>query len=384
MTARSTGAGCPFFRRFLSLLRNHVLLVGAGAAAAAAVVSGRVPAERIGAVVDADLLLLLFALLLAVELVRESNFLDRAVAIAVGRFHGSRSFTLALMAATGVLAAVLTNDVALFVVIPFTVLARRFSDFRVRNAVVLEVLSANLSGCLTPLGNPQNLFLYHRAGWSPGRFVAEMIPFVVWSGAGLVVAVFWLEPPRSIQRVDAPMAPPDRGRALAGLACLGLVLAEIFRALPAWPAAVGGLVAGLFLLRRRWGQIDLSILPLFFFAFIVVEALRSFDIYALIRTLPGAGTGLRLYLAGLLCSQIISNVPATVLLTPLAAGRWRLLLYAVNAGGCGTLIASLANLLGLRIFEREHGRDRQFLRRLLALNAVFLLWSGAGGWILSR
>jgi Na+/H+ antiporter NhaD/arsenite permease-like protein len=366
-----------------SFVKHHALLLSMGAAAVVAVASGRLPVGRIGRAVDWNLLAILLALVLAVELVRESNVLDRAVAAAVGRFHGSRGFTLALVAATGVLASLLTNDIALFVVIPFTVLARRFSDFRVRNAVALEVLSANLLGCLTPLGNPQNLFLYHRTGWGPGRFVTEMAPFVIWSGLGLATAVVWLEPPREIRHTAAEIGPPDRTRALAGLVCFGLVLAEIFRALPAWPAAASATVAGFCLLRRRWRRIDLSIVPLFFFAFVVVEALRSFDLYALFHTLPDTGPGLRLYLAGLSLSQLISNVPATVLLAPLAAGRWRLLLYAVNAGGCGTLIASLANLLGLRIFEREYGRDRLFLRRLLGVNAIFLVWSAAGGWILS-
>jgi Na+/H+ antiporter NhaD/arsenite permease-like protein len=81
-------------------------------------------------------------------------------------------------------------------------------------------------------------------------------------------------------------------------------------------------------------------------------------------------------------SQVISNVPATVLLAPFAGGDWRTLLYGVNAGGCGTIIASLANLPGWRIYARESGRDPRFFRRLTAINFAFLLWIALGGSVL--
>jgi Na+/H+ antiporter NhaD/arsenite permease-like protein len=76
---------------------------------------------------------------------------------------------------------------------------------------------------------------------------------------------------------------------------------------------------------------------------------------------------------------MISNVPATILLSPIAADRWQELLYGVNAGGCGTIIASLANLLGWRIYVREWNRDPRFFWRFTALNFVFLAWATIGG-----
>ena len=127
-------------------------------------------------------------------------------------------------------------------------------------------------------------------------------------------------------------------------------------------------------LRRRLLDLDLSIIPLFFFAFIAVEGLRTFD-------LPRLDS---LYASAILLSQVISNVPATVFLSPFAASDWKTLMYGVNAGGCGTAIASLANLLGWRIYMRECGEDPRFLGRLTTLNFVFLFWAAAGGWLLLR
>lgn len=137
------------------------------------------------------------------------------------------------------------------------------------------------------------------------------------------------------------------------------------------------MIAALALLRRHLLRFDLSIVPLFFFAFIIVEGLRTFGLR------PAAG----IYTSAILLSQFISNVPAAILLTPFAEGDWLTLLYGVNAGGCGTIIASLANLLGWRLYIREvHAPDRDpaFFRRLTMLNFAFLGWAALGGWVLLR
>jgi Na+/H+ antiporter NhaD/arsenite permease-like protein len=259
--------------------------------------------------------------------------------------------------------------VTLFIVIPFTVIAHRYSDFDLEQVVILEIIATNLLGCLTPLGNPQNLFIFHRAGWSATQFVATMLPFVAICALGLLIAAF------SVQRRplggEIPILPAiNTGLAIAGAIVFTLVLLEIAHALPAWPAALVAALAWPLLVRR---PIDISIVPLFFFAFFVVEGLRSFH-----WTLHA-----NVYWTSIAISQVISNVPAAVLLTPFATD-WRELLYAVNAGGCGTIIASLANLLGWRIYVRESGREPRFFRRLTALNFAFLAWASAGGWLLLR
>ncbi len=87
--------------------------------------------------------------------------------------------------------------------------AARYSDAGIRNAVVLEVASANLPGCLTPIGHPQNLFLFHRTGWTSQAFVAVMFPFVCRSGAGLFAMVFPLKPRRAMVLAPLPERSPE-------------------------------------------------------------------------------------------------------------------------------------------------------------------------------
>lgn len=361
-------------RRLLQLVRKNALTLASAVLALAFLAFGRVTPRAALHAIDVDLLLVLFALLVAVEMLRESGYLDVAVAKSVARFTNARAFTAALFLFSGILAALVTNDVALFIVVPFTVVAARFSNFDLECAVMLEILASNLLGCLTPLGNPQNLFVFHRAGWSAPHFIATMAPFVLWSAAGLALALLRLQPSRPMEHAHAEMPPLDARLALAGGICFALVLLEIGRVTSALPAAIAALLAAAIFLRRRVFAIDFSILPLFFCAFIVIAGLRSFQTGIVHLTHPFA--------VPVVLSQLISNVPATILLADFVGGDWRTLLYGVSAGSCGTIIASLANLLGWRIYLRESGRDRRFFRRFTALSFVFLAWSVLGGWLL--
>jgi hypothetical protein len=212
-----------------------------------------------------------------------------------------------------------------------------------------------------------------------------MLPFCLWSALGLGLAVRLLETRVDIARQPESTGPLHPGRASAGAACFVLVVLEIFRVLPAWPAAALAAICLVSLLRHRLGEVDLSIVPLFFFAFLIVEGLRSFSVYRAILDLPLGGAEARLYGAGIVLSQAISNVPAAILLEPLAEERWTLLLYAVNAGGCGTIIASLANLLGWRIFGRESGDGAPgFVARQTLVSFAFLAWIAPGAWVIAR
>jgi len=354
----------------LAFVRRHWLTFAAGVLAVAFLISGRVTPGAAARATDIDLLLVLFALLTTIEILRASGYLYLAVASTLSRFRNTRPLALALVMLSGALASLMTNDVALFIIIPFTVVAGTFSDFDVEDAVILEIVAANLVGCLTPLGNPQNLFIFHRSGWSAARFVLVMLPFVLWSVAGLLGALFLLGRSRPLQTIAVDLPPRNRIAAVAGAICFVLVLLEIARLTNAVPAAIGAAIAGAVFLRARMFSIDYSIVPLFFFAFIIVEGLRTMQLYR---------AGGSLYFPSIALSQVISNVPTTVLLSPLAGNRWLELLYGVNAGGCGTIIASLANLLGWRIYVRALNRDPRFFWRMTAFNFAFLVWIAAGG-----
>lgn len=367
--------------RFRSALSSQAFLAVAGTLAVAAVASGVVPWRDVPRVEDGRLLATLASLVLSVEALRSSGALDALVRRAIARFSRARTLTVALVLASGALSAVVTNDAALFVVVPFTVAAARVSDFRVRNAVILEITAANVLGCMTPIGNPQNLFLFHRSGMSIPGFLRAMLPFGAVAAALLGAAVLILEPSRRITRVEAAARPVEGLLAAWGTAGILLVLASIGGWLPPWVPLAAVAPAAIPAARRGPLAASLAIVPLFFFVFIDMAAVAALDFRRLFGAIP-MPPGPRLYLAGVLLSQGISNVPAAVLLSSFAQGRWRTLLYAVNAGGCGTLVASLANLLGWQIYLRERGPDAVYLPRFYAVSFAFLGALGVAAFLL--
>jgi len=361
--------------RFARAFRGQLFLLVAAALGVAAVGSGLVPWRAVPRIEDGRLLATLFSLVFSVDALRSSGALDALVRRAISRFARARTLTAALVLASGALSAVVTNDVALFVMVPFTVAASRFSDFRVRNAVILEITAANLLGCVTPIGNPQNLFLFHRSGMTIPGFLSTMLPFVAVAAVLLGAAVMILEPARPITRVEAPPPRVEGFMAAAGAVGIALVLASIAGAIPPWVPLAAVAPIALSLARRGAGMrrlaASLAIVPLFFFVFVDMAAVAALDFRRLFEAIP-LPAGPRLFVSGLFFSQGISNVPAAVLLAPFAAGRRRTLLYAVNAGGCGTLVASLANLLGWQIYLRERGPDTVYLPRFYAVSFAFL------------
>lgn len=368
-------------RPWRDVLRGQAFLLVAAAVATVFLVSGAVPLRDVPHVEDGRLLATLASLVLAVEALRVSGALDGLVRRTVARFSRARSFTAALVFASGVLAAVVTNDVALFVVVPFTLAAARHSDFRARNAVVLEVTAANVLGCVSPIGNPQNLFLLHRSGLTIGEFVGAMVPFGAVAAALLALAVRLLEPSRPIVRIAADIPPLHRALAAWGIAGIALVLVSIAGWAPVW-LPLAATTPAIVPLARRGAKLDaLAIVPLFFFVFIAMAGASALDFGRVFASIP-LPPGPRLFAAGTSFSQAISNVPAAVLLAPAAAGQWKTLLWAVNAGGCGTLVASLANLIGWQIYVRERGTDPVYLKRFHVVSFAFLGALGVAAFLL--
>ena len=358
-----------------SLLFERLLLVASGALAVLALVGGRVALREIPGLMDTRLLTLFFVLTIAVELGKASDLFDRLVAAVARRAGSARGLAWGMVGASGVLAAVLTNDVALFLVIPFTMLFRRVSELDLTPIVVLEVASANLLGAVSPLGNPQNLFLYTRGNFTPAGFFANQLPWAIAAAALLAAAVPWLVPKKAIAS-PAP-ATFDVHPGLAG-GCVVLLAAEIAALFHLVDHRIPLVLAvgGAALLGRRLFETDFSLVLVFAFLFVGIAGLERSRLYQALDLTALFGHHARgLVLSGAVLSQLVSNVPAAMLLAPAAASAagFGALLHGVNSGGCGTPIASLANLIGAQLYAREGGDPRAFWRHFVPVNVVLFV-----------
>lgn len=296
----------------------------------------------------------LFCVLAVASALRLMGAFDRAARAVIARFRRPGPLALALVLTTAALSCVATNDMALIMMLPLSAATLMGANLPrlVTPLFVLQSLAANLCGMIVPFGNPQNLYLYSYYGLGLGDFLAAMaLPFAL-STAGIVACTWWLcgqsnggSDRDDTRSLAAPMPLSRRRLAIYG-ALVALTLLAVFRIVPV-AAAVAVVAAALAALdRRALAAVDWGLLATFacFFVFAGNMA-RVPEVSAWLSPLM-ADHGL-LVSAGL--SQIISNVPAAVLLSHFT-GAWQPLLVGVNIGGAGTLVGSLASLITLQHF----------------------------------
>ena len=329
-----------------------MLVVAAVAAAASALAVP--PDEAYLGYFDWKTLGCLFCVLAVASALRLMGAFDRAARAVITRFRRPGPLALALVLTTAVLSCVATNDMALIMMLPLSAATLMGANLPrlVAPVFVLQSLAANLCGMIVPFGNPQNLYLYSYYGLGLGDFLAAMaLPFAL-STAGIVACTWWLcgqsngGSDRDDTRSLAVPMPLSRRRLAIYGALVALTLLAVFRIVPV-AAAVAVVAAALAALdRRALAAVDWGLLATFACFFVFAGNLaRVPEVSAWLSPLM-ADHGL-LVSAGL--SQIISNVPAAVLLSHFTSA-WQPLLVGVNIGGAGTLVGSLASLITLQHF----------------------------------
>ncbi|MEO5811798.1 MAG: SLC13 family permease [Rhodanobacter sp.] len=310
----------------------------------------------------------LLGLLVAIQGIRDSGLVQHAAAVWVTRAQTLRGLGMLLVGAAAALSMVLTNDVSLFLIVPLTVAIGASSNLPVTRVVVLEALAVNAGSTLSPIGNPQNLLLWQHSQLSFLQFAWNLLPAAAIMLALVVgFTLYWL-PKGAVtvapERMEAVIISAQLG-AWSLLALLTMVLAMEYHQ-ATWGAALL-LTAFLWRARSSLLRVDWRLLLTFAAIFLGLGHVAELPgIHAMLATLD-FHQPLLVYASGILTSQLISNVPATVLLlnhTPDVVA----LAVAVNVGGFGLALGSLANLIALRLLRDQHG-----LRTLHRASIPFLL-----------
>lgn len=353
-----------FFKNVFA--KDVVLWIAAGLAILSSIVV-HPPASVYADAIDAKTLVCLAALMLASGGMILGGVFDHAAARLVCACSNTRSLLTAMVLGTFFSSMLITNDVALIILVPMTLAAFRRAGRDPMRAVVLQTVAANVGSILLPMGNPQNLYLFSRYEMTMGPFLRAVAPL---SAAGLIVllAMCRLARAESIQPVSCPRITVRARDAvvyvgvfiLAGLA-IGDVL-DYRIALVAVAAALA--VKGRGLIQ----QIDFALLLTFVGFFIFVGNISHIpEVKIFLSELVGP----RPYFAAAAVSQVISNVPAAVLLAKFTNDGYAVL-AGVSAGGCGTLIASMASLISYKLYIRDGGGKGRFLVFFTVVNLLFL------------
>ncbi len=297
----------------------------------------------------------LLGLMIAIQGIRDSGLIQRMAGTMVARMHSLRGIGLLLVSTTAVLSMVLTNDVSLFLIVPLTVAIGGMSNLPIARMAVLEALAINAGSTLSPIGNPQNLLLWQHDQIPFLQFVGDMLPasavmFV------LVAALTWIWLPK--ERAELYSERLDGHAISLSLAILSVIsLVMMVLMMERGHALLGALLLIVPFALFSWRSlkhIDWLLMATFAAIFLGLGHFAALPIVAHMLSKIDFNQPLTLYLSGIVSSQLISNVPATVLLLDRAPDAMALAV-AVNVGGFGVVIGSLANLIALRLAKQPHG-----------------------------
>ena len=340
--------------------------------------------------IDFRTLAILFSLMTVMAGLRQQGIFDRMGRALLALTGSTLQLVLVLVGLCFFGSMFITNDVSLLTFVPFTFVVLNSLGAEAREKLILPVvcmqtIAANLGSMLTPIGNPQNLYLYGRSGMGMGAFVALMLPYTLASLALLAGWAVWLCRGGSPVRkgTGGPFLAPQQSVAADGriiwmdAALFVVCLLAVVRVLP-YPVAFGAVLAATLLAdRATLGRVDYSLLLTFVAFFVFIGNLGRVEAFSdwLRQIIAG-----REVLVAVLASQVTSNVPAALLLSGFTQDV-QALIIGTNLGGLGTLIASMASLISYRQIAREEpaGKGRYFalftLSNLLFLAVLLGLWA---------
>ena len=261
-------------------------------------------------------------------------------------------------------AMVMTNDVALITFVPFTLVILDLIGPQVKKKllipiVVMQTIAANLGSMLTPIGNPQNLYLYGKSGMGLGSFVLLMLPYTLFA---LVILLVWsvLQARRCSGSLKIVLAEKidisgEKVRLIAYSGLFFLALLTVIRLIP-YGVTLAMTTMGFWLIDREiFRRIDYGLLLTFVGFFVFIGNMgRVPAFYQMLQQIVEG----RELLVAIATSQVISNVPAALLLSGFT-DNYDVLIVGVNLGGLGTLIASMASLISYKFIVRKNNAIRQ-------------------------
>ena len=323
---------------------------------------------------DYRTLSLLFSLMIVVAGLQSLGIFERLGNLLMRRAKGAERLTLTLILLCFFSSMIITNDVALITFVPFSILVCRMikREDLVMRTVIMETIAANLGSMATPIGNPQNLYLYGLAGISAGRFVLLMLPYTVASAALLVICVIVCMKGKNRQ-LEIRLSGSDIqvNRKLVGIYSILFVLSllTVARIVPYWVTFAVVLVVVLICQRRLLLKVDYSLIFTFVGFFVFIGNMGRIEEF---RTFVENVLGGHEMITSVLASQVISNVPAAVLLSGFT-DRYTDLIVGTNLGGLGTLIASMASLISFKYVARQDkGARGRYLAYFTFANVLFL------------
>lgn len=362
-------------QKIIAFVKKETVLVIAAILAVVSAFFVR-PDERYLDYIDWRVLGILLSLMIVMAGFQKNGLFDRIGIKLLERTKNTAQLVGVLVFLCFFSSMLITNDVALLTFVPFAVLTlQKCQQERLMVLVlILQTIAANLGSMLTPIGNPQNLYLYNFADMHIGAFIGLMLPYTVVSGVLLLIVLFVLSARKQKISIEEcsfieEETNVSRRKNVVYFVLFVLSLLVVVRVMPYEIVLILVLVVTFFMDRAVLKNVDYCLLLTFISFFIFTGNMGNIPIIR--DTLQGLVAGRELGI-GILASQVISNVPASLLLSGFT-NNYQQLLLGVNLGGLGTLIASMASLISYKIYAHNYNKTKGiYLMWFTVANVLFL------------
>lgn len=322
--------------------------------------------------INFEVLACLFNLMLVVKAFEGLKVLDWFAVGIINRCTDSRKVSLVMIMLSFFSSMLITNDIALLTLVPLTLIISRRSDMNVLLTVILQTLAANIGSSLTPVGNPQNLYIFSYYSLTAKQFFA---PIALFAGLGLV----WLyvlnfrNPENELNMELKPVKIRDGRKALIWSMLFALIVSSVFGLISYKTALLVTSAVAIVLDRGLFKKVDYHLLATFVCFFIFIGNVS--DIPSIAGFVASyLDSPVNTYFGSIILSQIVSNVPSAVFLSRFTE-CWRELLLGVNIGGMGTIIASLASVISYKLFTGENPESSgRYMLKFSVYNLISLLF----------
>lgn len=373
-------------KKVVGFIKKELMLV---VSLAAAVISLFItpPSAELLRGIDWRTLGILLMMLLVLEGFKKESVLSPVAALG-SRLSRMRTLTFFLVFGVFFTSMFVTNDVSLIIFVPITIMIfrRAGKEKYILPTLTLQNIAAIRGSLLTPFGSPQNLFLYGRANVSAGHFMLHMLPLCAMSAVLLSVFILFMFRKDPGERIEcAETQRPSREnlpRRIAYIIAFCAVVFTVVSRTPYWYVIlISVIVAAAITDVTLFKRVDYVLLATFLCFFIFSQSITGNERIAAFLSRVVSGHE---YWWSLGLSQIISNVPSTIVLYPFTT-NFSALIYGADTAGLCSIIGSLASVINYRIYVREYpGNGRKFLLVFTLISWAFFLIVVIPGLLLSR
>lgn len=321
--------------------------------------------------INFKVLILLFNLMIIIAAFKELKVLDYIATSLLSKCNTYRAISIMLTMFTFFASMVVTNDVALLTFVPLALIICKKSNISSLKIIILQTLAANLGSSLTPMGNPQNLYIYSKYNITPLNFLKITSPLVLLSIFLLIFLTLINKNSKLNFELEKIQITNKKNTVIMSILLL-IVLFSVFGIINYYITFAIVVLTILITNKKLFINVDYTLLLTFIAFFIFTGNISNINsvVRFMSKILSSKGST---YFSSILCSQVISNVPATMLLSSFT-GYYKELLLGVNIGGLGTLIASLASVISYKLYtDQNEGSSLNYIKSFTIYNLLGLL-----------